>query len=244
MIVVIQCAAKKQPDASCLRTRDGKEVFFVADPDQAPERPGLVYARPDEISDTGFSWRELLSKYNESPGNNPLGLCQAYELYQNPAYQLLASRFGLENVYILSAGWGLIKATFLIPNYDITFSASADAYKRRRKSDPYRDMCQLPESTDEDVYFFGGKDYVPLFCELTETYKGQRTVFFNSVHQPEAPGCSLRRFSTRTRTNWHYQCVKEFCQGAIPDVAPHRVEEPVNSNSTSSANKEKRVVNK
>jgi hypothetical protein len=38
-------------------------------------------------------------------------------------------RFGLENVYVLSASWGLIRADFLTPYYDITFSSSADAYK-------------------------------------------------------------------------------------------------------------------
>ena len=94
MIVVIQCAAKKQPDAGCLETRDGKQVFFVADPERAPQRHGYVYARPDDISDEGPSWRNLLLKYNETPGKNRLGLYRAYKLYQNPAYQLLIDAFG------------------------------------------------------------------------------------------------------------------------------------------------------
>jgi hypothetical protein len=213
VIVVIQCAAKKQPDAGCLRTADGKKVFFVANPEAAPKREEFFYARPDDPSGKGLTWRELLLEYNANSDNNQLGLCQAYELYQNPTYQLMVDRFGVEKVFILSAGWGLIKASFLTSNYDITFSASADAYKRRRKSDFYLDFCQLPEGSDEDLYFFGGKDYVPLFCKLTETHKGERTIFFNSIKQPDAPGCILKKFPTKTRTNWHYECAKAFFKG-------------------------------
>ena len=61
---------------------------------------------------------------------SPFGLLPAYQLYENSTYNRLVDRFGLSNVYILSAGWGLIPADFLTPHYDITFSASADAYKR------------------------------------------------------------------------------------------------------------------
>ena len=51
----------------------------------------------------------------------------------------LVEIFGIDNVYILSAGWGLIRASFLTPNYDITFSAPAGAYNLRRKYDQYCD---------------------------------------------------------------------------------------------------------
>jgi hypothetical protein len=40
----------------------------------------------------------------------------------------LVEKFGIEKVFILSAGWGLIRADFLTPNYDITFSGSAEAF--------------------------------------------------------------------------------------------------------------------
>ena len=215
MNVVIQCAAKKQPDAGCLRTKDGKRVFFVADPEKAPVKHGYVYARPDDPSDKGPSWRDLLLEYNANSGNSSLGLYSAYELYGNSTYRLLAARFGLENTFILSAGWGLISAFFLTPNYDITFSASADAYKRRKKSDAYLDFSMLPKCINEDMFFFGGKDYQPLFCALTDSYKGKRTIFYNSKHPPDTPGCSRRRFPTRTRTNWHYECADAFINGDL-----------------------------
>ena len=126
-------------------------------------------------------------------------------------------QFGEKNTYILSAGWGLIGSSFLTPNYDITFSMMKppERYKRRRKSDFYRDLCMLPANNDEQVFFFGGKDYVPLFCELTKGAEGKRTVFFNSQVAPDADGCSLERFVTTTRTNWHYECANAFLDGKL-----------------------------
>lgn len=208
MIVVIQCAAKKSPQAGYLQTRDGKNVLFVADPAAAPLREGITYARPDDIAAEGTSWRERLLKYNEAPGDNPLGLLPAWRLYGNSTYEMLMDRFGTARLYILSAGWGLIAADFLTPAYDITFSTSAEKYKRRRKTDTYYDLEMLGNSISEPVVFFGGKDYVSLFCELARSVKGPKTVFFNSATPPKTPGCTLKRFVTTTRTNWHYECAK------------------------------------
>ena len=214
MIVVIQCAASKRPDAGHLVTANGKPVDFVADPQAAPADASHVYARPDDLSDTGI-WRTVLSRYNQQPGGNPLGLYPAYQLYENKVYRGLVERFGVQNVFILSAGWGLIRADFLTPSYDITFSPSADSYKRRKKTDRYDDFHMLPDDTKDDVVFFGGKDYQPLFCSLTEAICGTRIVFYNSANAPRLNGCKLRCFETTTRTNWHYECANAFLAGSI-----------------------------
>ena len=142
MIVVIQCAAGKKPDAGHLLGTDGRKVMFVADPDAVLTRsqipPGrssgvtYAHARPDDISDTGKSWRTILREcnreYGADPGGNPHGLLPAWQLYQHPIYKCLAGRYGLKRLYILilSAGWGLIPADYLTPVYDITFTAGAD----------------------------------------------------------------------------------------------------------------------
>jgi hypothetical protein len=217
MNIVIQCAASKQPGAGFLRTRGGKRVLFVANPNQAPKCSECHYARPDDPADNGETWRETLVLYNKTR-DNPFGLCQAYELYENDLYRRLVHRFGIEKTFILSAGWGLINAAFLTPNYDITFSAnarSATPYKFRYKTDVYRDFRQLPADTGEPIIFFGGKDYVPLFCSLTENIKEKRFLFYNSRIMPRAPGCMLKRFDTTTRTNWHYECASAFINGKI-----------------------------
>ena len=215
MIAVIQCAATKRSDAGCFRDRQDRPVLFVAAPSQAPAFDHHLYARPDDFAEGQASWRELLVQYNRTPGNNPFGLLPAIDIYENDVYRQLAAKVGRANTYILSAGWGLIAADFLIPAYDITFSAAADVHKKRRRAEHYRDFSMLPP-TNQPVLFFGGKDYVPLFCELTKHTGGPRSVIFNSARPPAAPGCLLRRFDTSTRTNWHYECVRAFVAGILP----------------------------
>jgi hypothetical protein len=215
MNVVIQCAAGKRSNAGHMRRSDGTPVMFVADPGGAPQVSGVAFARPDDIAEDGRSWRDHLLDYNRSPGINPLNLLPAFELYENPAYTRLAARFGVDRLFILSAGWGLIPAKFLTPAYDITFSQSADSYKRRRKSDVYRDFRHFPSDSPDVMVFLGGKDYVPLFSSLTAGAKARRVVFFNSTTATEAPGCTVQRYATTTRTNWHYECAQALIDGRI-----------------------------
>lgn len=212
MIVVIQCAGSKQPGAGCLRRSDGTPVLFVAHPESAPPGGGHAYARPDDISGDGRSWREILVEYNANPRGNPLRLLPAYRLYRHEAYRRLVEAFGLDRVYILSAGWGLIPASFLTPDYDITFQPMAAPYQRRRHADSYRDFRMLADEPS-DITFVGGKDYVPLFCSLTSAARGARTVYFNSERPPAAPGCVLERFPTSRKTNWHYECAESLAEG-------------------------------
>jgi hypothetical protein len=192
MIIVIQCAASKRSGAGHLVSASGKPVIFVADPNAAPADPDHDYARPDDPSGSGLSWRQVLVQYNMEAEDNPLGLYPAYRLYQNGLYEQLIDRFGSQKVYILSAGWGLIRADFLTLYYDITFSQNAEKYKRRTKAGRYQDFCALAADADDDILFFGGKDYVPLFNALTKTIRGIKTVFYNSKHVPNVPGCTLK----------------------------------------------------
>jgi hypothetical protein len=69
MIIVIQCAARKKPSAGHLRTKIGQPVLFVANPAMAPADKAVVYARPDDPSDNGESWRTRLLAYNKEPGH-------------------------------------------------------------------------------------------------------------------------------------------------------------------------------
>lgn len=222
MIIVIQCANSKRPGAGTLLTKDSTPVKFVARPELAPD-DDYAYARPDDISDNDESWRQRLEHYNASVSGNPLGLLPAYELYENPVYLQLAEKVGRSRLFILSAGWGLISANFLTPVYDITFSTEArgpNLYKRRRRGDHFADFCMLPENTTEPVLFLGGKSYLPLFLSLTRNIRTSRTICYNSIIPPDAPGCSLVRFDTTCKTNWHYSCAKAFLAGTWdPDLS-------------------------
>ena len=222
MIVVIQCAAGKRRDAGRFKMEDARPIMFVADPERAPAGKEIVYKRPDDPSGSGLSYREELVKYNYRPGGNPLGLLPAWKLYSNPVYAELVDTFGVQNVFILSAGWGLIPAGFLTPDYDITFSNNArgdNAYKRRRGNDVFKDLSMLLADRIGSIVFLGGKDYVPLFRCLTEGAKDERIIFYryggSSDNPPAAPECELRPFETSTRTNWHYECAKALMQGKI-----------------------------
>ncbi len=223
MIVVMQCAKTKRAEAGYMRTIDGQPVVFVAHPSGAPPKPNIVYARPDEAIDTNSAtdaqrtWRDEVEDYNLShnadPSYNPLNLLPANQFYNKPAYRILTDHLDPENFYILSAGWGLIKSSFLIPYYDIAFnSKSSERYQRRSPKDVYQDFAMLPNEISGPVIFLGGLKYVPLFCELTNEIKARRIVFHNSKQPPSAPKCEIYKFSTPQKTNWHYQCAKDLVQ--------------------------------
>ena len=215
-IVVIQCAGSKQPNAGHLQNNDGRKVMFVGQPDLAQGNDNYVYARPDDLADTGDTWRQKLLRYNrEQATENPLGLLPAWQLYKHKAYSQLHEKCGQDNLYILSAGWGLIRADFLTPAYDITFSGSAEKYQRRCKRGHYDDFRMLPDDTAKPVVFFGGKAYVSLFCKLTSQVRGQRHVIYNSDSPPSAPCCRLHRFETRARTVWYYGAARAFAEGRL-----------------------------
>ena len=215
---IIQCASKKRPDAGRFVADDGRKVLFVADPGAAPASQSLRYARPDDETPAGHTYRERLEQYNrDDRTDNPWGLLPAWQLYMPSAYRTLVDALGVGNVFILSAGWGLVAANYLLPDYDITFSSSAkgqQAYKRRRLGDKrYRDFSMLPQDTVKQVFFFGGKDYLALFCTLTANI-GRRTAFVNSNTLPSGMNCRTARYATTTKTNWHYKCVNDFAEKA------------------------------
>ena len=216
MKIVIQCAGSKnaQLPGSGFHTTDGRLVKFVADATVAPSSGVYTYARPDDLWDGEHTWRERLLDYNNEAKSNPLHLLPAYRLYKNKAYERLVNKFGINQVFILSAGWGLISSDFLTPDYDITFSYDKEKpYVRRRKSDHYSDLCQLPNDGDT-IAFIGGKDYLPLFCKLTRKLTGKKKVFYNSSSAPAlGNGFYPERFPTTQKTGWQYTCAQALIDG-------------------------------
>ena len=221
MKVVISCAGSKADCAGYMKTKDERCVKFVGNPDlakTASQKTEFCYARPDGETKDGKTWREKLLAYNKlCTDENPFGLLPWYKLYTpnkpyKDIYTQLVKVFGIDNVYILSAGWGLIRASFLTPKYDITFSGQADAYKRRGKRQ-YRQYCDfnhLESAIDEDLLFFGGKDYLPLLCCLTQCYQGRRIVYY-SGNKPNCDDVKFVPYETSTRI-WYYECATKVIE--------------------------------
>jgi hypothetical protein len=216
VIAVIQCAARKRPEAGHLETPSGQPVTFVANPRAIEPDDDMLYEHPDDTSGYGGTWRDTLLKYNQDLSKNPLRLLPAWQLYDEPTYGRLAKHVGVENLFILSAGWGLIRADFLTPVYDITFSGQAEAYKHREQTAEYRDLNMLGAVTD-DIVFFGGKDYLRQFCKLTAAAKGRRIVFYKAKNA-RAAGCELRYFESSNPRKWHYECANAFVNGELANL--------------------------
>lgn len=222
MRVVIQCAGSKRADAGTFCTADGRKLVFVADPAAAPPKVGMLFARPDDPSDRcGQSWRDRVVEENRHPSELAKPLLTAGGLYRPKAYETLQRWVGAEKLFILSAGWGLVRSDFRLPTYNITFSGAAEPYKQRRKTQDFADFNALAELPGEDTVFLGGKAYLPLFLRLTATLPGKRLVFFNAASPPvapaapAAPGCVLQPFHTTGRTNWHYGCAAKLADGSL-----------------------------
>ncbi len=216
MKVVIQCCATKEKYAGTF-TLNGQRIEFVAHPELCREAAHEILARPDDkIPPTPITWREHLLEYNQRR-DNPNRLLRAVNLYSPEIYRRLVKYVGIENLFILSAGWGLIRADFLLPNYDITFSSQAEAWKRRDKRDVFADFAQLTHadlSDAEDVYFFGGKDYLPLYYRLTRTLSAKKVIYYVSGNIPKDQ--EYRYIPYRSAgTNWHYRCANDFVNGEI-----------------------------
>ena len=214
-IVAIQCAGSKNPGAGTLRGGDGRPVRFVASPKDAPAAAGVLYATPDDLAADGRSWREHLREYNETDATNHLRLLTAGSLYIPPLYRNLVERLGTSRVFILSAGWGLIRSDFLTPGYDITFSAQAPLYARRRSGDRYDDFRMLgPGVPGDEVHFFGGADYLPHFARLTSDFRGRRIAYFKSRAVKRPRGLEMVFYETKLVTNWHYDAAAKFLKNA------------------------------
>ena len=150
MKIVIQCAGTKnaQRPGSGFHASDGRLVKFVADPKDAPSISQYAYVRPDDLSDGHHTWRERLLEYNKEANSNSLGLLPAYRLYARKVYEDLVGKFGTNQVFILSAGWGLIASDFLTPDYREEIPSNPTPGRDRRVT------CHNDHSVEMLINFF------------------------------------------------------------------------------------------
>lgn len=222
MKIVMPCAKSKYPIEGgdyirFMRDKYGKPVIFVDNPKQAPKSRNLRYVSPTCNYDDNMTFQDRLRSYNDefmSDGYNPFNLLPAYKLYAIPIYEALvrSEKYGKDGVYILAAPWGIVRADFLLPMYDLTFS-EVEKYKKRAQDDTYKnkDFCHLNNNSNETLSFIGINKYIKPFYRLTQKYSGKRVIYFNS----EFPYNSYKDVEfvkcarVKKGRKWHYQCARK-----------------------------------
>jgi len=215
MNIIIQCQGKKK-NINRFTGGNNRKVMFVADPSKYSSTDYLA-CRPDDMkSKQDMSWRQYIYLINQS------GKCfkdnrviRSAELYTETIYMQLVNAFGWENVFILSAGWGLIRSDFYIPYYNITFSQVNREIKyiqRKKNSDDWHDFQQLDSSSKEPLVYFGCYGYIPLLTNLTKKYKGKKIAFYAAYEAgKELQKSGFAIIKRDSYTNWHYKCAEEWC---------------------------------
>lgn len=202
MKIIIQCANGKVKNKTKLAN-----FQFVANPENVNQ-----FKPDDKVPSKPETWRELITRYNKTVNSNPWNLLTAGKIYKNKIYKEVLNKYDEKDVFILSAGWGLIRSNFLIPHYDISFSNSAPKLNRRKPNDSYQDYNHLKAgyNGEEEVLFFGGGSYLDLFYQLTKDIANKNIKIYHATDNIEKhPEYSYIKYP-RCFTNWHYQAVKDI----------------------------------
>jgi hypothetical protein len=192
-------------------------ITFVANP-QSPNQKFPDGPGPQK----GKSWREYLNTQQ-----NDKNLLPSYKLYTNSSYQRLRNKWN-NSFYILSAGWGLVRSDFKLPNYDITFSnqAAPQNYRNSNLNLPpvFQDFQHLEQGNKEDIIYIGSPEYLPLFFKLTQHLPNRKIVYWKkrtpqpvpNLHPAPNNTYTFRYYHSNGNINWHYKLANEICAGIIP----------------------------
>lgn len=203
--VVMICSSKKK--YSFFTTFP--KITFVNAPKLASEK------HPDDLmKDSKLTWRQYLNTCQKEKT-----LLMAYELYSHPRYSELYRKFK-KDLFILSAGWGLVNSEFKLPNYDITFSKNKNTIDKNIRNKKitvapiYRDFNHIDDNGD-DILFVGSPDYIPLFISLTKDLKCRKIIFWKKKNTPQKfalPNNTFKfeYYATKTNMNWHYQLAQDL----------------------------------
>lgn len=210
--VVIICASDKNDGGDLIY--NGQKIKFYAQSNIA----NTEFLPDDYMPDTKTTWRDFVNA-NQNPNSIPM---MAYQLYKRDEYRQLFKRFG-NLFYILSAGWGLVRADYRLPKYDITFSNNADLIKKRNYNLPpnYLDFNHLDNLNDnEDIIYIGGKDYLPLFYELTQNLQNRKIIYYyGNITNSQYDNYIYRKYFPNNQNNqrkWHYELAEKIANGIIP----------------------------
>lgn len=225
MIAVIQCAGSKQNDAAsfCL---NGETLSFIATPEEGEQNQ----VRPwDNVPGMNATWVSCVRAFNGLSNDHDWDtfvdagitldqgnaqMYQAGQLYRPQEYHDLVEKLGKENVYILSAGWGLVRSDRLLPDYDITFSNGA------RKTNKYiTPKCRSDKQSlhpiiegDNPVHLFITPNYLDYWDRtFAESFEAHDVLLH--WHRPDTSRYRIELHDCGGRkTNWHYTAVNQFLE--------------------------------
>jgi hypothetical protein len=210
-IPVLVCSSRKTKDWFCYK---GQDVKFAASPQRAPKDAFTYYKPDDPIPGENKTWRDLVLEQNHP------GLVPAYCLYSRDIYRDLYHEFD-NRFYILSAGWGIIRAGFKIPAYNITYSTAPKMPKhaRRRDDQGWKDINHLKKDCENfdrnsKIILFAGSDYVPHFCAMTQSIPHRKKILYNSEKtrrlSEQWPDFDFAPFPSSNNIGWVYEAADNF----------------------------------
>ncbi len=222
--VVLVCSSEKHNNTHI--SVNNQTIKF-----KAVSNPGNFEFLPDDPKpNDNCTWR----KWVEDNQNNAAIPALAYNLYSprnpfNDAYVNLNNAFN-NRFYILSAGWGLVKANYRLPNYDITFSVDNPENLRvfQNPNPPYNDFNHLTNNhnevligRNEDIVFMGGRAYIEQFISLTENSINKKLIYYFGINPPAQvlpQGFSYRKYFHPDATNytWYYFLAQDYANGLTP----------------------------
>jgi hypothetical protein len=217
MKLIISCCERKNGK---LFIHNGETINFVSNINEfTPNKPndGLFFHPDDLIPNEKITWRNLVSQ--QEIRND---LLQTYNLYRPKIYSSLFQHFGFD-LFIFSAGWGIVRADYKLPKYDVTFSNGNNipTYAIRNQDDIFNDFNQL-EGIDENerIIFIGGKNYVLPFCLLTDHLPNEKIIYYKNKDVLKNNPYKKNNFQfiyyeTNRRTNWHYEIADKLIKKEI-----------------------------
>ena len=206
MKIVISCSGSKNGENLIYKNN---EIIFVSSPDKDSKN----HFRPDDkIPNEDRTWRDYVISSQDSDN-----LLEAYKLYKHKIYNLLYEKYG-SDLYILSAGWGIINSEFKIPKYNITFSKKVEKISRREWDDNFfKDFNHLKGkniNSNEKIIFLGGANYLKLFYNLTKDLPNQKIIFHRIFKPPQffkdEDKFKFIKCEIKAKTNWHYVCAEKL----------------------------------
>lgn len=214
MKIIISCSNRK--NGKPLKYKD-KIINFTSRKDEIDQKQESYFHPDDLIPNENISWRDLISL------QELVDLTPAHNMYKNKIYNSLYNKFG-NDLFIYSAGWGIVRADFKLPNYNITFSKGNNIplYAKRNFNDEFNDYNQLKEiDENERLIFIAGKDYVLPFCNLSQHLSNEIIILHSSLSVLKnnkylsKSNFHFVHYKTNLRTNWHYEFARKLITNDI-----------------------------